>query len=164
MIRFETANELRTALLDSLDHTHVNYGEGTPTHLLADFSPEQVELVKDFIESFVAIVTTGNGMAVIDVGLVDPPDAARDERRRAAYAAIDSEREYQNAAWPDGNGQTVGDFITLLDAYVHKARMAWIRERKSGGGSHSVRAVRKVAGIATRCMEVHGAPMRDAAG
>lgn len=83
--------------------------------------------------------------------------------RDAVYRAIDSERDYQDNLWPGrGKGEpnylTVGEFVLLLEAYIHKARAEWTVESKPEMNTLDI--VRKVAGIAVNCMEQHGAPMR----
>lgn len=86
------------------------------------------------------------------------PAASRCE----VYSAVDSERDYQDRVWPDqrvhGQQLSIGDSILLIEEYAAKARAAWSKE-----GYPEVTALdnlRKVAGIAVRAMETHGAPRR----
>lgn len=84
--------------------------------------------------------------------------------RTEVYAAIDTEREYQDHIWPQSEGaelsppHTVGEDILLLDEYVQRARALWTEEPKPE--SDTLNFIRKIAAIAVRCMEQHGAPKR----
>lgn len=84
--------------------------------------------------------------------------------RKEVYAAIDTERKYQDSLWPqDGrpdapNPLTIGEFVLLMDAYLADAKDAWRKEKKPEMKTLDI--VRKVAGIAVNCMEQHGAPHR----
>jgi hypothetical protein len=88
----------------------------------------------------------------------------RSNTREAVYAAIDGEREYQDRVW--GNGPSldsrplsIGEDILLIEEYVARARDSWSREARPELGA--LHMIRKIAGIAVRCMENHGAPLRD---
>jgi hypothetical protein len=85
--------------------------------------------------------------------------------RAEVYAAIDTERSYQDRKWPMPkhhggmqNPMSIGEFVLLLEEYVTKARVEWALEKKPEG--RSLHFIRKVAGIAVNCMEQHGAPKR----
>ena len=83
--------------------------------------------------------------------------------REEVYAAIDSERAYQdaqkgNSKRHDGQPQmSPGEFILVLEHLLLQARTEWYRP---DGGVSCLEHIRKVAGSATQCMEVHGAPPR----
>lgn len=77
--------------------------------------------------------------------------------RQEVYAAIDSERTYQQKKWGDHQHE-VGAYLTMLREYVSKADRAWT---DNVGDAAALEMVRKVAGIAVRCMEDHGAPLRQ---
>jgi hypothetical protein len=82
--------------------------------------------------------------------------------REEVYAAIDSERAYQDGLWPvDPNNPRllIGEFLVLLDVYLRKAQEEWVVESKPE--VNSLNTVRKIAGIAVNCMEQHGAPHRE---
>jgi hypothetical protein len=91
--------------------------------------------------------------------------------RQAVYAAIDSERDYQDSRWGatlsgdrvPGPGQSGGDrsldeFILYIAGYtndaVHNASHFSNTEEK-------LNIVRKIAGLCVVAMEQHGAPMRQ---
>ncbi len=77
--------------------------------------------------------------------------------RTEVYAAIDSERDYQNEL--SSFVLTIGEELLLLEEYISRARKTWTEEFTQPE-VETLRAVRKIAGIATRCMEHHGAHNR----
>lgn len=81
--------------------------------------------------------------------------------RAIVYRVIDSERHYQNNLGvdrSDGVDRTVGDYLTMLDCYLRKAKDQWTN---NPGNLEALHEIRKVAAIAVRCMEEHGAPSRE---
>lgn len=83
--------------------------------------------------------------------------------REDVYRAIDSERAYQNALGPERRepretSHSVGDYLTMLAVYQHKAEVAWT---DNPGTDEAMKAIRKIAGICVRAMEEHGAPQRE---
>lgn len=89
------------------------------------------------------------------------PTTFQPATRDQVYAAIDTERAYQDALPPtrtDTQGEhSVGEHLVLLKEYVDRALKAWV---DNPGDDPALHVVRKVAGIAVRCMEQHGAPKR----
>lgn len=82
--------------------------------------------------------------------------------RAEVYAAIDTERDYQDKlplCRGDGSPKSVGEYLTLLRAYSAKADSAWT---DNPGDEKALHVIRKIAGIAVYCMEIHGAPPRVA--
>lgn len=85
--------------------------------------------------------------------------------RDDVYDAIDSERAYQEKlaevrGWQESQrvpAQSVGDFLTLLSTYTRRAQDDWTDHC---GHQEALHQVRKIAAIAVRCMEEHGAPCR----
>ena len=84
--------------------------------------------------------------------------------RNEVYAAVDSEREYQEyvvdpaIAENDPSGQhTLPAELVLMKVYLDRA-MQLFASRPSQ--ETTLDCVRKIAGIAVRCMEKHGAPPR----
>ncbi len=85
--------------------------------------------------------------------------------REEVYAAVDSERAYQQSFWPittiykgdEAHVHSVGEELLLLADYIEQARRIWVPDR---GNEATLHIVRKIAGIAVRCMEHHGAPLR----
>lgn len=84
----------------------------------------------------------------------------RDAARSDVYWAIDGERDYQDSKWrrPDDKVMTVGEHLVLLEEYIQRARQAWT---DNVGDAAALEVIRKVAAIAVRCMELHGAPRRE---
>lgn len=82
--------------------------------------------------------------------------------RRQVYKEIDLEREYQKQMGPertlDGDNHTVGDHITLLQAYVNKA-VAEYADRP--GDERALHVIRKITALGVRCLEKHGCPRRQ---
>lgn len=80
--------------------------------------------------------------------------------RQEVYAAIDTERQYQDklsSARTDGREKTVGEFLTMLRHYMNKADAAWT---ENAGDAAALEQIRKIAGISVNCMEKWGAPKR----
>jgi len=77
--------------------------------------------------------------------------------RAQVYAALDSEREYQDVLGSDrtdGSQHTVGDYIVMLQHYQNELVSAWT---KNAGTNKALEVMRKIGGIAVHCMEDHGA-------
>ena len=88
--------------------------------------------------------------------------------RRAAYLAIDNERDYQDRVWESqddpghANNLTIGEFVLLMEEYVLKARAEWTVEPKEPKPeTRTLHTIRNIAGIAVNCMEQHGSLERD---
>lgn len=81
----------------------------------------------------------------------------RSMEREHAYDAIDSERAYQDKTWPEP-AVGVPDSILLIEEYIFRARAAW---SISTTDTEALNMLRKVAGIAVRCMEHNGSPRRE---
>lgn len=80
----------------------------------------------------------------------------------AALEAIKSERVYQNALGTDRVETqemplSVGEELVILDTYLRRAQDAYT---SNPGCEPALNQVRKIAAIAVRCMENHGAPLR----
>lgn len=91
--------------------------------------------------------------------------------REEVYKVIDGERNYQDSLFVSGGrfsidedgedpsrAHTVGESILILKRYVDKAAIEW---NDNCGNTPALHMIRKVAGIAVRCMEEHGAPKRQ---
>jgi hypothetical protein len=85
--------------------------------------------------------------------------------RNEVYAAVDSEREYQEyVVEPSLAGQdqgltehTIGDELVLMKVYLDKAMSAAASRPTK---ETALDFVRKIVGVGVRCMENHGAPPR----
>lgn len=83
----------------------------------------------------------------------------RPASRDNVYAVIDGERDYQEDTWPAAERSlTPGEYIILFEEYVAKIRSQWVKEH---GDENLKNGFRKLAGIAVRAMEVHGAVPRE---
>lgn len=81
--------------------------------------------------------------------------------RQKVYKIIDGERDYQDRLPPsrtDYSKKTVGDYLTMLQYYVHKAHESWVTTSGNDGALHEIR---KIAAICVRCMEEHGGKERE---
>lgn len=80
--------------------------------------------------------------------------------RVQVFELIDSERSYQDSLSPDrtdGHQHSVGEELVLMDVYLRRALDAWV---DNAGDASALNEIRKVAAIAVRCIENHGAPNR----
>lgn len=86
--------------------------------------------------------------------------------RQNVYAAIDSERNYQEQKWGKtlsggrpGNGErSVDEFSLYIAGYTEDL----VRCASHFGNSHEkLEIIRKIAGLCVACMEQHGAPDRQ---
>lgn len=79
------------------------------------------------------------------------------ERRELAYAAINSERDYQQRKWgPDELEHELAAFVLYMSVYLAEAQ----KLATSASTIDALEPIRKVAGLAVACMEKHGAPKR----
>jgi hypothetical protein len=87
--------------------------------------------------------------------------------RSEVYAAIDSERDYQNMRMTrDGSTSSEAhpheheSFLLYMEHYLHlareKASMTWGPQ----AALDTMEVVRKVVALGVACMEAHGAPQR----
>lgn len=91
--------------------------------------------------------------------------------RSAVYTAIDSEREYQDEKWRENAGLVEGQpprelagELLMIEEYVARARKAWTDTPREQEAAVVTDIIRKIAGIAVRAMENHGAPGREGYG
>ncbi len=83
--------------------------------------------------------------------------------RQAVYDAIDTEREYQDGLTPDRRDKremVTGEELVLLREYVDRAFANWTNT-PGVNPEITLHDFRKIAAIAVRCMENHGAPHRE---
>ena len=90
--------------------------------------------------------------------------------RKEVYAAIDSERDYQDFRWQgtkssnveshsrDALDRTLDEFALYIQGYANElAKIASTTDNPRG----KLNFVRKVAGLCVGAMEAHGAPHRE---
>ena len=85
--------------------------------------------------------------------------------RASVYQAVDSERDYQDQfVLPERRyyqTHTLGEFILMLNQYAAQAMQKWTHHTDAIDDTpESLHEVRKIAALAVRCMEQHGAPKR----
>jgi hypothetical protein len=82
--------------------------------------------------------------------------------RQEVYRAIDSERDYQDSLIEGGKFEqsvhSVAAEILMMEDYVARARKAFT---DNYGDEAALEVVRKIAGLAVRCMEHHGVKSRQ---
>ena len=79
--------------------------------------------------------------------------------RSEVYAAIDSERDYQDRKWgtTEQRPKQVGSWLTLLRVILTDAEREW---HGASGDEQALHELRKLAATATACLEQHGVPSR----
>ena len=87
-------------------------------------------------------------------------------KRNEVYAAIDSERDYQDAKWgntlsnnrPGKGGRSIDEFAAYIVGYTNKMIDV---VSTFGDPIKKLSTIRKIAGLCVACMEQHGAPFRS---
>lgn len=86
-------------------------------------------------------------------------------KRGKIFGAIVGERMYQDAQLDKGRFQgkvhTVGEELLLMKVYLDKAI---VKYADNFGDAPALHGIRKVAALAVRCMENHGALPREITG
>lgn len=85
--------------------------------------------------------------------------------RAEVYAAIDSERDYQDTRWNETTTTSRGlhsqtEWIAYIEDYLREAQHILARTAKQDAREAVNHIMRKVAAMAACCMEEHGAPKR----
>lgn len=80
----------------------------------------------------------------------------RPASREKVYDVIDGERDYQKATWGGEISAEAG--LLLIEEYAARARATWTGQV---GDIGLLDGIRKIAGIAVRTMEQHGARPRE---
>ncbi len=75
--------------------------------------------------------------------------------------AIEGERAYQRELNQNDANMSIEAELLLLEEYVLKARQTWTGTFGDAKETATRDAIRKIAGIAVRCMENHGVVMRE---
>lgn len=79
-------------------------------------------------------------------------------KRQEVYDCIDGERDYQDSL--NSRRLESGEEILLIQEYADRARLSWTENFTENPNSEYLHMVRKIAGIAVRCLEHHGVPQR----
>jgi hypothetical protein len=85
--------------------------------------------------------------------------------REAVYAAVDSERAYQNRRWNPETTTSDGlhsleEWLVYIEDYVGEAKHLLSREAEQIANPTALEIIRKIAAMAVCAMEQHGAPHR----
>lgn len=96
---------------------------------------------------------------------IDRDVASNMTPRFEVYKAVDGERDFQDMfVLPERRyyqTHTLGEFILMLGQYADQAREKWTHHSDGiDGHPESLHEIRKLAALAVRCMEQHGAPLR----
>lgn len=78
-----------------------------------------------------------------------------------AVNAIKAEREYQEekgGGWNHGGVPSLEAELLMIDVYITEAKASW---RANTDDNITLDTIRKIAAIATRCMENHGVVERN---
>jgi len=122
-----------------------------------------VVLPINFLENLVFSATAAKGNYKGRETCVNEQKSPNKSSRADVYKTIDEEREYQEQIVltdPTRSAQkdhSVGDYLTLLAAYLRKAQDAYTT---SAGNCATLKEIRKIAALAVRSMEEHGAVPR----
>lgn len=88
--------------------------------------------------------------------------------RQEVYAAIDSERAYQNQRWgrtPEErtghNPHSVCEWLAYMQYYVNEGLKLATTANDPDASQRALEFARKVAALGVVCMEQHGAPRRE---
>lgn len=89
-----------------------------------------------------------------------------DTPRRDVYAALDSERDYQDSRWNASTTTSEGrhsfsEWIAYMEDYLDEAKHILARFARQVGEPQVAQIIRKVTAMGVAAMEEHGAPQRD---
>lgn len=80
--------------------------------------------------------------------------------RQQAYNAIDNERTYQDAKWPEHKHSAL-EFSVYMKDYLEELQHLCSRNDDRITGPEVMNIMRKVTAMGVACMEQHGAPLRE---
>jgi len=80
--------------------------------------------------------------------------------RAQVYAALDSERDYQQLRWPE-HFHSITEYLTYMRDYIEEALHIESRQDFKTADPMALEIVRKVATLGVACMQEHGAPLRQ---
>ncbi len=86
--------------------------------------------------------------------------------RNEVYAAINSERFYQDSMWNAGTTSTEGkhsvtEWLVYMQDYLTQAMSQVTRQADPKASQDALNTIRKIAAMSVCCMEQHGAPRRE---
>jgi len=85
--------------------------------------------------------------------------------RQEVYAAIDTERAYQDVRWnhettTSGGFHSLEEWLVYIDDYSDEAKHLLSRMPRQDSDKQALEIMRKIAAMAVCAMEQHGAPRR----
>jgi hypothetical protein len=80
--------------------------------------------------------------------------------RSEVYAAIDSERDYQDRRWSAEKVHTPSEWLLYMQDYLSEAIHIASRQPTPQADPAVLEIIRKIAGMGVACMEQNGAPKR----
>jgi hypothetical protein len=85
--------------------------------------------------------------------------------REEVFAAINSERAYQDSLWnpettPTGGVHHIASWLTYMRSYLDEAVNQVSRAPDPMASDAALNTIRKIVGMGVACMEQHGAPQR----
>lgn len=85
--------------------------------------------------------------------------------RAEVYAALDSERAYQDSRWTAETTTSEGrhtfeEWIVYMEDYLQEAKHVLSRKAAQHAQPEAAQIMRKVTAMGVACMEQHGAPKR----
>jgi len=86
--------------------------------------------------------------------------------RSSVYAALDSERAYQDTRWNESTTTSEGkhtfeEWIVYMEDYLAEAKHILSRESTQSAYAKVQHIMRKVTAMGVACMEQQGAPRRE---
>jgi hypothetical protein len=86
--------------------------------------------------------------------------------RDEVYAAIDTERKYQDERWnivttPTDGQHTVTEWLVYMQDYLTEAVKQVSRQADPKASQDALHTIRKIAAMGVACMEQNGAPKRE---
>jgi hypothetical protein len=86
--------------------------------------------------------------------------------RADVYAALDSERAYQDTRWNESTTTSEGkhsleEWIVYMEDYSAEAKHLLSRMSTQEAYPKALEIIRKVTAMGVACMEQHGAPRRE---
>lgn len=87
--------------------------------------------------------------------------------RTEVFAALISERNYQDHVWRENAGnvegqpvRTIAEELLMIEEYAARARKVWTDAPRDVEVEATTDMIRKIGAICVRAMENHGAPHR----
>lgn len=119
---------------------------------------------------YYVIVGDNSGVHTLDTGLFYVTDLKHEQEparasRAEVFAALDSERAYQDAKGVETSGvphvHSVEEFALYMDDYMTELKHVLSRVWGAEGPKQALHIVRKVTALGVSCMETNGAPPRE---